>query len=138
VWPERSPYAASPERQEAHGHFDRIDRVIAGCLRDEQLESARNMVAGFKAKFPDSKDLQAVLENRVRDKYRSMRWEGRKAYMISLGFEYREDREYNFVLPGVWSCPRGQVENPSDEEFLEYVAAVKEAMARKGQADGDK
>jgi hypothetical protein len=133
VWPERpdrEPWRASQAGAEAYGHFDRIDRVVAGCARDEQLESARNMVDNFRLRFPESTDLHAVLLNRVRDRSRAMRWEGRKAYMLSLGFEYSDHWEYNFRLEGVWSCPRGQVEDPTDEEFEEYMSQVKEAIAR--------
>jgi hypothetical protein len=78
---------------------------------------------------PD-KQLDANIDRKLEIQNRLDRFEIRKKQLLDLGFKYDEFREYNFSLPGIWSCFWEQVYNPTDEDWADYLNAVKEAIER--------
>lgn len=66
---------------------------------------------------------------------KDVRFERRKKEMIEMGFVYADGVDYNFQLKDVWSCPHEQVDNYSDEEFVEYKKDIVEAINKKKVID---
>ena len=76
-------------------------------------------------------------EEKIKVQKKKDRFELRKNELISIGFTYDINREYNFLLEGVWSCFHSQIYDYSDTTYQKYLIAVTDAIAKKNNPAKD-
>jgi hypothetical protein len=112
------------------GLFLRGDDCIALKFELEKITKDAGVLEFTQAKYVLNIINEVLSPQTDAELKKQVRFNARKRQLSDLGFRYDKYREYNFILPGIWSCFWEQVYNPTDEEWADYLNAVKEAIER--------